>query len=125
MDKKKTLKFLVIMMFGMFLANDIINKFHFYDTVWWVDIVMHFLGGFWVSLFFLYIFHDKLPKEKHLLVISLCVIFIGVGWELFEFVMDQIAKAPNNFSDSFSDLVLDIIGGLGAMYYNEANAKHG
>jgi len=124
MQKKKLLKTIVLLMFGIFLADKVADNFHLYDTTIWVSMIMHSLGGFWVSLFFLYVFHDKLPKKRHLFVIVSCVILIGVAWEFFEYAMNLISKDPMNWPDTLFDLFFDTVGGLGAIYYNESHAKH-
>lgn len=118
MDRKMLLKYIVFLMFFIFFANNVILKFHWYYSIWWIDMPMHFLGGFWVGLFFLYIFYDKNQFFKYFLTILLCVLLIGILYEVFEFfVFNEIGKDPFNTLDTASDIFFDLSGGLCAILY--------
>ena len=118
MDGKKLLKYLVFLMLFMFLVNLAASKFYLYYSLWYFDILMHFLGGVWVGLFFLYVFSRKsqvLPSE---LKITFFVLIIGILWEAFEaFSHNYIGRDSFNILDTFSDILFDLAGGLCAILY--------
>lgn len=80
--------------------------------------IMHFLGGFWVGLTFIYLFQPKDNSINLIFKILLLVLFIGIGWELFEILVnDVIAKNPFNSLDTISDIFFDLLGGFFAVLY--------
>lgn len=118
MNKKKLLKHLVLLMFFIFIANNVVWELHWYSSIWWFDMVMHFLGGLWVGLFFLYIFYAEDQLFKKFLTVFLCVLLIGVLWEFFEFfTFNYIGKDPFNALDTVSDIFFDLAGGTFALFY--------
>ena len=120
MNKKSLLKHLVFMMFFIFLANFLILKFYWYSLIWYLDIVMHFLGGFWVGLFFLYVFFRKeQPSFTSGLFFKLLFITLLVGllWELYEFLLNIIAITPFNLNDTISDIFSSLLGSTVSVFY--------
>ena len=118
MNKKKLLKHLVLLMFFIFFADILADKFYWYYTVWWFDIIMHFWSGFWVALFFLYVFYDRNIFSRKFLVVFLCVLLIGILWEVFElYVHNYIGKEPFRPLDTISDIFFDLLGGISAILY--------
>ncbi len=88
-----------------------------YDTVWWYDIPMHFLGGLWLFLFGLWVVNTQYGNIflRHTSVKSLIffVLVIGVLWEIHEIVFGFMHFSdPGYFFDTFKDLTMDIIGAL-------------
>jgi len=120
MDRKKLLKRLIYLILFIFLANFLADKFYWYYTIWYFDMLMHFLGGFWLGLVFFYLFP---PKESFLnysaiLKILLFVLLIGVGWEVFEIIFNNmLAHMSFNTLDTFSDVFFDLSGGGLAILY--------
>lgn len=117
MNREKLLKHLVSLMFFVFLLDFLAKQFHWYFSVWYFDMLMHFLGGFWVALFFLYVFYDRNPFLKKLLVVILGVLFIGILWEFFEIYLNVISGEFFSISDTLSDIFFDLSGGLCAILY--------
>jgi uncharacterized membrane protein YjdF len=118
MDRKKLFNTLAGLIIFIFLANFLANKFYWYSSVWYFDIIMHFLGGFWAGALALYIFHPRKVSILLIRKILLCVLAIGLGWEVFELLVDKtISQNPFNFLDSAADLFFDVTGGVGAMFY--------
>ncbi|OGI46772.1 hypothetical protein A2121_00185 [Candidatus Nomurabacteria bacterium GWB1_40_6] len=128
MDRKKLVKHLVFLMFFIFIADILAQKLHWYFSIWWFDMLMHFGGGFWVGLFFIWFFSIKdLPifqlsfekiDFKLILKVLLFVLFFGILWELFEvFVHNYIAQDPFSVLDTTSDIFFDFGGGLCAILY--------
>ena len=106
-----------------FLHSLALNNY-FYWLYWWFDVLMHFLGGFWVGMTSLWIFFFSgifkthfLTKRNLLLVASVSVIVWGVSWEVFESVVWQTFKDPNFLFDSIIDILLDFLGGFIAYRY--------
>ncbi|HBA45767.1 hypothetical protein A2W67_01650 [Candidatus Nomurabacteria bacterium RIFCSPLOWO2_02_40_28] len=117
MNRKRILKHLVFLMFFLFILNLIAQEFYWYFTIWYFDIIMHFLSGFWVGLFFLYVFYNENLFLKQILTVILGVLLIGVLWEAFEFFLNIIAKEQFNIVDTASDIFFDLLGGLCAILY--------
>jgi hypothetical protein len=99
--------------------------YYFYYLYWWYDIVMHFLGGLWVSIstlwFFLvseYAVNFKSVQRffstyPRAFIFSLCaVLTVGIAWELFELVFGISFTLENYVIDTILDLVMDGIGGI-------------
>ena len=121
MANRRLLKHLVYLMFFIFIANTLALKFYWYSFVWYFDIIMHFLGGFWVGMFFLYVLGRKeiLSVNSSLIIKVLFAVFIiGIVWEFYEFYIYQyISEIPFNPLDTVSDIFLDIFGGILSIFY--------
>ena len=110
----------VLALLGVILgiAQGIATYWHLYFYIWWLDIPMHILGGFWIALFVLsYSYGEKgLDMKdnsvKATIIVGLMTTFIiGVGWEIFERLVDQINNLNNfDFVDTISDICNDVIG---------------
>ena len=120
MDRKKLFKTLAYLIFLIFIVTFTANKFYWYYSIPYLDMIMHFLCGFWVGLAFTYLFPFKAEEKfaKFALKTLLFVLLIGVGWEVFEILVnDVLARNPFDFPDTFSDLFFDLFGGLCAILY--------
>jgi len=115
-------------MFFIFIANNVALQFYWYYSIWWFDIVMHFLGGFWEGLFFIWFFSIKdLPLLKSPLNLNdpklafktiLFVLLIGVLYEVFEFfVHNNIGRDPFDVLDTVLDIFFDLSGGAFTVWY--------
>ena len=66
-------------------------ELYLYWTISWFDILMHFLGGFLVAIFTIFILYsysdfENLKKHK-IFLFSLIIgatLVVGLGWELWE-----------------------------------------
>ncbi len=122
MDSKKIFQQLASLVIAIFILNFLANKFHWYYSIWWFDMPMHFMGGFWLGMVFFWFF--KVRKLSLLVNLSLVtkliawVLLIGVGWELFEYFFINY-MAQNNFDliDTLSDLFFDLFGGITAVAF--------
>ena len=95
-----------------------------YWTYKWIDLPMHFLGGFSIGLLLLYIgcivWQSDL-WEKHnarFLLVLIPLIVIGIVWELFEIIIgfENLASLAPYIGDTALDLLMDILGGLAALF---------
>ena len=118
MDRKKFIKPLIYLIFFILVINFLGNKFYWYSSVWYFDMIMHFLGGFWVGLAYFYIFSPQSISLKLIFKILLAVLFIGIGWEVYEILVNDIlAQNPFDFLDTLSDIFFDLFGGLCVILY--------
>lgn len=129
MDRKKLIKALAILIFFVFVVNFLANKFYWYSSIWYFDMIMHFLGGSAVAFAYFWIFsmpifksEDYLqsgePDARFILRTIIFVFFIGVAWEFFEYIFNNLI-AQNNFNllDTISDVFFDLAGGVFAVLY--------
>ena len=128
-----TNKNLLKQLFGFFLFPIIILVIHgilsilnVYRTIWWSDIVMHFIGG--VAIGRSYFLLLKLVQKKGYLgnthtfiffifVISLVGLTI-VAWEFLEFSSDYLfnTNAQPSLDNTIQDMFLGLIGGLSGYF---------
>ena len=96
-------------------------KFHWYYSLPWFDILMHFLGGIWLGATVFYFS----PGTSFIKTLGIVLAF-GILWEIFELFPHQyLERDPFNFSDSSSDIFFALLGGLFIFYFvkikNEGN----
>lgn len=111
---QKELAFLIVLIFVM---NFLANIFHWYYTIWFFDMIMHFLGGFWVGLLVFYLRHAEF-SGRTLVWMLVGALAVGIGWEIYEFFLDQtISHKSFNALDTFSDLCFDLAGAATVILY--------
>lgn len=112
MDQTKLSRLLICFLFFIFLLNYFALKLHWYFSVWYFDIPMHFLGGFWLGLAYVYLFPPKEKTINSVLKILLFVLTMGIGWEVFEISVNEvIVRNAFNYFDTISDIFFDLAGG--------------
>lgn len=94
-----------------------------------VDPILHFFGGFFVTMFFAdYLKHlnpgnPGSPKLKKLLILVSVTVFIGVVWEFSEYLATnlfgnylynkyRIICCMGNLDDTIRDLLMDTLGAI-------------
>lgn len=116
MNRKSLFSYSAFFIILIFFLNFIANKLYLYSSLLYFDMIMHFLGGFWLGLFFFWYFYDKVfPKfpNKYFIYIMFGVFTVGFIWELYEIVVNaSFAKDIFNLRDTISDLICDTVGGL-------------
>ena len=128
MNRKKFSMYIVVFILSILVINLMAVKFYWYFSIWWFDMVMHFLGGFWIGLLFIWLFSSKafsflrLSFEeiniKFIARTILFVLIIGVYWEAFEIVINNIIVGDKfNILDTLSDVFFDLAGGCFAIIY--------
>lgn len=105
---------LVALVLLIAIANGLANFFHWYYTIWWFDIPMHFWGGFWVSAVTLWALGTRIPQAsfwRRLGTALAAVLVVGASWEVFEFGLDAIGDSI----DTQQDLMFDMLGAITAV----------
>lgn len=94
----------------------------------WMDIPMHFLGGVFIGMIFLWLFKKffgYLDIHNRFLVLTVLLLgfvtLAGVFWEFYEFLYDLFISSREwgiftnqGVQDTISDLFFDILGGFTA-----------
>jgi hypothetical protein len=127
MERKELFKRIAITIFLIFILNFIAGKFYWYYTIWYFDIFMHIFGGFFIALLLFWFLHIKEISLKTILKIIFGVFIIGVSWEIFEIVFNNIiAGDPFNILDTVSDIFCDLAGSCFAItyFYKKINFKN-
>ncbi|MEX0919222.1 MAG: hypothetical protein WDZ64_00545 [Parcubacteria group bacterium] len=94
--------------------------FYLYWSVWWFDVLMHFMvsftgglgiywGFFYSGLFFRQEFENR---AMAILLVFVCVMIVGVGWEIFEYVYGLTDAPEGHKLDTIFDLIFDSLGAL-------------
>lgn len=134
MDRKKFFKKVATLVILISLLNYVAVKLYWYSSIWYFDIIMHFLGGFWLGIFLIWLFSFRNPSLgfylgepngikvwidwKLIAKIVFAVLFIGIIWEFYEIVVnDNFAQQPFNTLDTLSDVFFDLAGGISALFY--------
>lgn len=115
-------QFILIAVFAVF--HHLALKFYFYWTFWWFDIFMHFFGGVWIALFFVWFLFfsnfskfikmniNKIKNRKIFFVSILVVLVAGLLWEVFEVYANLVSVQEYGYAfDTSLDLVMDLTGG--------------
>lgn len=126
MERKKLLKKILFLILFIFFLNLLANKFYWYVSIWYFDMIMHTLGGIWLAFSVIFVLNIQDFSRKIFFKIIFGVFLVGLGWEIFEFGVDEIIlKNPFNTKiDTLSDLVCDTFGGLiGIFYYFKHSLK--
>jgi len=94
-----------------------------YYYIWWLDIALHFLGGFWLGSMGIYLLsriNFELNSTAFIFLILLALVSLGgVFWEFFEYGYDKIFAARGlgplaqiDIGDTMGDLLMDLLGGI-------------
>ena len=125
MDRKRLFKILAYLILIIFVLNFLASKFYWYLSIWWSDMSMHFLGGLWLALVFIWFSSESFrlsrePKALTLFIVKTIfwVLFVGILWEVFEFYfINHVAQNSFNVLDTISDIFFDLAGGTFAVLY--------
>ena len=128
MNKKPlNLPFLLGALFSLFIANQVFLISNMYIQISWLDIPMHFSGGFlvgFIGIYFLSLLFNTRQKMPvfFILMASLITAFaVGLIWEVVEFNSETILnlKLAETITseDTRGDLLFDLLGALAAWLY--------
>lgn len=115
---KKPFFVAAVLSFILLTINDISMRLYLFSGYPWIDIPLHFLGGFSVGLASIGILRIiYLPQtygKVSVLVYTICItIFVGVMWEYVEWYMGaSVAFGGNFWFDTSKDLLMDTLGGI-------------
>lgn len=135
MESKNILKRIAFLIVFIFLLNYLAMKFYWYTSIWYFDMILHFMGGFWLALVFMWIFIkdislinlDDIFLNKNILKIFFGVFLFGIFWEIFEILVNDLTiQNPFNTLDTISDMFFDLAGGFFCyflVYKNIINSK--
>ena len=109
------------MLIGIFLlwgVNAVAMHYSLYVIIPWFDMPMHFFGGAWTgmaAIFFVYTYivprYSALSIKRRIAVTLSIVLIVGLGWELFEFVLGRMTYINfGDITDTVTDLFLDVLG---------------
>lgn len=104
--------------------NFVADKLYLHWSLWWIDIILHFLGGFCVALFVLWFATAKSnlqnwSNRKILLTALFSAILVGIVWEIYElyFGLTFLSDGMSYFADTSKDLTMDLVGGIFGFFY--------
>ena len=93
------------------------TQYFWYWEYWWFDIIMHFLGGFFIALFVYWLLRNEwknlITRVYEFWLVLVLVLIVGVAWEVFEFMFDAY-NARNYTLDTTLDMLMDGVGALAA-----------
>ncbi len=112
---RKILVTLFAILSTFLISNFLFEKINLYYELWWLDIPMHIFGGFLFALLFIYFSIYKKSSSKYLSInyknILLFVLFIGVIWEVYEYLHDIMRdQVWRGWTDTIKDLCNDMFG---------------
>lgn len=105
-----------------FLSRNFLEPFDLYREYFWLDIIMHTLGGFLFSSLFFYVSRKEYFNFKNVFYF---IMFIGITWEIYEVIFNVMLK-HQEFSgviDTVKDLFDDTFGAWIAYVLNKNNIK--
>ena len=119
MLKKEIFKRAFWVLVALGALDFVANKLYLHWEFWWIDVILHFLGGLSVALFALWFFATNFDfknwSQKKILTAALvCAILVGVLWEIFElhFGLTSLSDGWHYYADTGSDLIMDTVGGI-------------
>ena len=110
--------FLLIIVMGLLHLSA--ELFYLYWVYWWFDWSVHFLAGFSGGLVTYWVLADsglwrvsRKPDWVYTTLVFVCVMIVGVGWEIFEYTNNLTDSYERLYSiDVASDLIFDAVGAL-------------
>jgi len=94
---------------------------YLYWTIWWFDNLSHFLAGFSLGFFSLFIFYesglfrDKLSFLKVSFISFIFVMMLSGIWEIFEYANGLTQSTEKYSLDVVHDLLSDSLGAILAL----------
>lgn len=117
-DRRKLLTRLALLVAFIFFVNFGAITFHWYSSLWGLDMFVHFLGGLWLSLFLLWFLNREKLSRPVFFYVTILVLLVGVLWEAYEILVNEyIASIIFDYQDSVSDVFFDLSGGFAGLVY--------
>jgi hypothetical protein len=122
MESKRIIKYTAIFFSLLALINILSMKFFWYQSIWWFDMPMHFVGGFTTLLLLAYLSYDRLQYDflfyRKIILLILGAVLVGILWEVFEYVFNNIiAGVPWDIVDTSADIFWDTTGAVAALVF--------
>lgn len=114
----------------VFFLNLFAHFFYWYVSIPWYDMLMHTLGGIFLALWCGALWSrnvSHMSTKKSFAFIIGFVIVVGLGWEVFEYIVQGIIKGVQiaDIPDSASDLICDTVGGIiGFSFVKRVHARY-
>lgn len=131
LNKREILYFSLALAITIAVIHAKTVELYLFWTYPWLDLLLHFLGGLWLTVtslwffFFSDLFKIRISKRNIFLVTLISVVVIGLSWEVFEIVIGVTLGEPNFVTDTVSDLIMDFIGAfLGYKLFIESFLKN-
>jgi len=93
----------------------------FYWTIWWFDVIMHFLGGIFIGMMGILMYRHFAEVRRlfagrsPVFVAFAAALGVGILWEVYEYFTGQTAATFLSYPlDTAKDLVMDSLGGIAA-----------
>jgi uncharacterized membrane protein YjdF len=95
-------------------------SYDLYFYIWQFDTPMHIAGGLWVYLTTHWLVRDIAGHRDvfmyEYIFLFTTVLYVGVGWEVFEIATGIIGNSYADLFDSSKDILMDLLGATaGAM----------
>ncbi len=124
MTRQNLLYILLSLIVGVATLHTAASVFSLYWRLAWFDMLPHFFGGafvalglFWLSFFSGYRGARHLPDSVSVFtLIFVGTLIVGVGWEVFEYLLGHIWSPEGYWLDTVTDLCVDMLGAL-AVYF--------
>jgi len=106
--------FILLALVGLLGLHFLAAKLYLYWTFWWFDLFMHAAGGLLTGLLSLVLFSEKKRTPVfYLLQSCFSVLFVGILWELFEYIIGfTLITVDGYVVDTVMDIALDLTGAL-------------
>jgi hypothetical protein len=101
-----------ILALGVALLDKTGHFLRLYWSLWWFDILMHFLGGLLIGLAsaWSYVFVFKKGTSGLVRTTLLSVLIVGIFWEIYEvYIGIQVTHEPYIW-DTSVDIIMDLVG---------------
>ena len=126
MTKKLNLLYTALVLTALIAVFNVLAlKFYFYWSYWWFDWVMHFSAGVAGSLSAYWVLSNcgiwQFKVDRALvpvLSVAICVLVVGVAWEVFEFTNGMTDSHEGLQLDVINDLIADTLGAILAAYFS-------
>ena len=121
MSQNKIFRAMFWVLFIVGALNAISYKLYLFWTVIWFDMVMHFLGGLFVSLFFfavLSLLKSQLSYIEKLVLGVVFTVLVGLVWEYYELIIQVTNLAKVGYwADTGMDLIMDTLGSIAGVLF--------
>jgi hypothetical protein len=132
MPRAQPLSLLAILVCIIFAMHVTAIFLHLYWTLWWYDIILHFLGGAFIGFLILWLRFSsgyfgaqlKSSETSLLFFVLIVTLAIGIGWEVFERLLGNTWSIEGYYLDTALDIMFDLLGSISAFLYFRSKYLH-